>query len=136
MADHPFDDLPESEPAWPRPRFSDGAEPAAPGRRRTEHELRGRYRALRALFLRQWAAEGAECWFGDGVLDYSLAHGDPRAATVHHTIPVALLPDLELETSLWRPSHALCNKLGQAAFAEAAPTSEPEPDTGWPSQIW
>ena len=116
------------------------APPDAPGRSRraSDHEARGAYRSLRAQFLRRWAAERAECFFGDGPLDFSLAHGDERAATVHHTEPVVLRPDLEMETSLWRPAHSLCNRLGQAAFMDGGGSDHvgPEPDTGWPSEDW
>jgi len=84
-------------------------------RRRTDHELRGAYRVLRAQFLQRCAAERKECYFGcPGPLDYSLPHTDSRAATVHHTIPVAVRPELEMETSLWAPAHSLCNRIGQA----------------------
>jgi hypothetical protein len=103
-------------------------------RRRTDGELRGAYRVLRSQFLRRCAAEGAECHFGDGVIDYTLSHGDPRAATVHHTIPVALRPDLEMEVSLWAPAHSLCNKLGTAAFVDGSP--EPVGEYGVPSEDW
>lgn len=138
MADWPDDTL-ETDPNPHRPRheLDDTAEPR---RRRTDHELRNAYRVLRVQFLRRCAAAGAECHFGDGRIDYSRAHGDPRAATVHHTIPVALRPDLEMATALWAPAHALCNKLGQAAFdgREAPPDTQEEvvPDTGVPSEVW
>jgi hypothetical protein len=108
-----YDDTREGERAWERtappeagesrPRASDGSQ-------------RHVYRRLRAQFLQRCAASRQECYFGDGPIDYRISHGDPRAATVHHTIPVAVRPDLEMETSLWAPAHDRCNKLGEAAF--------------------
>jgi hypothetical protein len=86
--------------------------------RATDGPLRGAYRVLRSQFLRRCAAERAECFFGDGPIEYDLKHGDPRAPTVHHSIPVVLRPDLEMEISLWRPAHDRCNKLGEAAFGD------------------
>jgi hypothetical protein len=142
MNDDDFLDTPETEPAYPRPRYSGAAQPATRGRPTdSDGSLRRTYRNLRRQHMRLWQTEGAECYFGcPGALDFSLPHGDQRAVTVHHTVPVALRPDLEGMTSLWRPSHALCNKLGQAAFMEGEPITElePEPDTGWPSEpeLW
>jgi hypothetical protein len=103
-----YDDTPESEPPGSRPPAVDAPPDASGGSRRaTDHELRGAYRVLRAQFLRDCAGRRTECWFGDGPIDYGLAHGDSRAPTVHHTIPVALRPDLEMEVSLWAPAHSL-----------------------------
>ena len=144
-----FDDVPETERPGSR-RPAAGAPQDAPGRSRraSDHEMRGAYRRLRAQFLERWAAAREECAFGDGPIDYELRHGDPRAATLHHTVPVVLRPDLEMETSLWKPAHFLCNRLGQAAFAADGAGSDyaavagepphvgPEPDTGWPSAAW
>jgi hypothetical protein len=102
--------------------------------RATDNELRGAYRVLREQFLRRCAAAGAECYFGDGPIDYRLAHGHPAAPTVHHTIPVVTAPHLEMEMSLWRPAHARCNRLGQAAFDLDGGVGED--DYGVPSEQW
>jgi len=96
----PYDDVPESE--WPgkRRRGIDGPQRRAYERpRATDGELRGAYRVLRAQFLRRCAAARAECHFGDGPLDYTVAHTDPRAATVHHTI--AQRTRLKRSRSFW-----------------------------------
>jgi hypothetical protein len=103
--------------------------------RRTDNELRGAYRTLRDLFRTRCIAERAECHFGDGPIDYTLAHPDPGSFEVHHTVPVAVRPDLELEVSLWAPSHRLCNSLNMAAFADGFEAGD-VPDTGIPSEDW
>jgi hypothetical protein len=92
---------------------------AVNSRRATDHELRGVYRSLRAQFRVRCIAERAECYFGDGPIDYGLKHPNPGSFTVHHTVAVGARPDLELETSLWAPAHSVCNKVGQAAYAGA-----------------
>jgi hypothetical protein len=110
-------------------------------RRRTDHELRGAYRALRAQFRQRCMAARMECHFGDGPIDYALAHPHPGSFTVHHTVPVAVRPDLEMETSLWAPAHSLCNKVGEAAYdpdgvgAFVVPGSEND-GFGIPSEQW
>ena len=104
-------------------------------RRRTDHELRGAYRSLRAQFLRRCAVNRVECYFGDGVIDYSLPHGHPGAATVHHTVAVGARPDLEMETSLWAPAHSVCNKVGMAAY-DPDGAGAGVLDTGVPSEDW
>ncbi|MBV9090789.1 MAG: hypothetical protein JO044_12940 [Mycobacteriaceae bacterium] len=133
-----FDDTPETEAGWERRQpVPDEVEPR---QRRTDGDLRGRYRALRAQFLKRCAVARRECYFGDGAIDYRLPHGSPMAATVHHTVPIAAAggADLEMEVSLWAPSHARCNKLGEAAFSAGggvAPGSERD-GLGIASEKW
>lgn len=109
--------------------------------RATDGQLRGQYRVLRAQFLRRCAAEGVECAFDDGPIDYSLPYTDAGAATVHHTISPVVRPDLELETSLWKPAHSICNKVGMPAYdpdgvgAVVVPGSE-NGGYGIPSEDW
>jgi hypothetical protein len=106
-------------------------------RRRTDHELRGAYRVMRAQFRARCIAERAECYFGDGQIEYDLPHPHPGSFTVHHTVAVGARPDLELETSLWAPAHSICNKVGQAAYAGACVVPGSENDGfGVPSEAW
>jgi hypothetical protein len=110
-------------------------------RRRTDHELRGVYQVMRKQFRQRCIAERAECYFGDGPIDWSLRHPHPGSFTVHHTIAVAARPDLELEPSLWAPAHSICNGAGMAAYdpegvgAFVVPGSEND-GYGIPSEQW
>jgi hypothetical protein len=105
--------------------------------RRTDNELRGAYRTLRDLFRTRCIAEHAVCFFCSEPIDWGLRHPDPGSFEVHHTMPVATHPELELEVSLWEPSHKLCNSLGQAAYVGGyvAPGSEND-GYGIPSEPW
>jgi hypothetical protein len=102
--------------------------------RRTDNELRGAYRTLRDLFRTRCIAERAVCFFCSEPIDWSLPHPDPGSFEVHHSVPVVVRPDLELEVSLWRPSHKLCNSVGEAAYYREG--EDGMPDTGWPSEDW
>jgi hypothetical protein len=102
-----------------------------PSRRRTDHELRGAYLVLRRQFRARCIAERRECYFGDGPIDWSLPHPHPGSFTVHHTVPVAVRPDLEMEMSLWAPAHSLCNNLGTAGF-----DGSEDDEYGVPSEQW
>jgi hypothetical protein len=116
-----------------------------PMKRRTDHEFRGLYQSLRKQFRRRCIAERCECFFNDGVIDFSLRHPHPGSFTVHHTEAVALRPDLELEVAFWAPAHAICNKLNQAAYDVdgcvevgdvACPPGYENGGFGVPSQDW
>ncbi|HUO40192.1 MAG TPA: hypothetical protein VMU34_21135 [Mycobacterium sp.] len=124
-----LDDLPPEKPVGKPTRFR---------RRRTDGPDRRAYLVARDKFRSACIAANAYCYFGDGPINYALAHPDPGSFTVHHTVPVAVRPDLELETSLWAPSHALCNKLGTAAYDTDGRPPAPEDvlDTGIPSEDW
>ena len=86
--------------------------------------LRHRYRILREAFLAEHRVRNSACTFGCGVeIDWSAPHGEPAAPEVEHTIPVSVLeaqgtPERALDTSLWRPSHAGCNRVSRALPAE------------------
>lgn len=107
-----------------------------PSRRRTDHELRGQYRALRAQMLRRWAAERAQCWFGcPGRLDFTLPYPDPRSVTVNHITPVGAESGIhELDTRNFAPAHLRCNQIGAAAFADGDPGEVL--DTGRATEDW
>ena len=114
-----------------------GADDTTGARRRTDYELRGAYRSLRAQFRVRCIAERRECYFGDGPIDWSLPHPHPGSFTVHHTVAVGARPDLELEPSLWAPAHSVCNKVGQAAYAGASVVPGSENDGfGVASEAW
>jgi hypothetical protein len=110
-------------------------------RRRTDNELRGAYQVMRRQFRARCVAEGRECFFGDGPIDYTLEHPHPGSFTVHHTVAVASRPDLEMETALWAPAHSICNKAGMAAYDPdgggvfVAPGEEND-GYGIPSEPW
>jgi hypothetical protein len=103
-------------------------------RRATDHELRGAYRVMRVQFRTRCIAERAVCHFCSGPIDWALAHPHPGSFEVHHSVPVAVRPDLELEMSLWRASHRLCNGVGEAAYYPDL--GDGAPDTGVPSEDW
>ena len=105
-------------------------------RRRTDNEWRGVYQTLRDLFRTRCIAERAVCHFWGDPIDWSLCHPDPGSFEMHHTVPVVLRPDLELEVSLWAPSHRLCNSIGEAAYDVDGLGVDDMPDTGIPSEDW
>ena len=63
------------------------------------------------------------CAFCGGAIDYTLPHGSPWSFEVDHSIPVSAAPELALDTSLWRPSHALCNRRGSGGGEVADPAA-------------
>jgi hypothetical protein len=56
-----YDDLPEHERPGRRPAVDAPPAEVGRGRRATDHEDRGTYRALRKQFMAKWAAEQAPC---------------------------------------------------------------------------
>ncbi|MGA7051986.1 MAG: hypothetical protein WBZ37_12060 [Mycobacterium sp.] len=95
---------------------------------------------MRQQFRHRCIAAGTECYFGDGPIDWNLTHPDRGSFEVHHTQPVALFPQYELETSLWAPSHRICNSLNQAAYnvdgGRALDAGEMNGGYGRPSEDW
>jgi len=93
--------------------------------RRSDGAGRGMYQRMRRRFLDNCRAQRASCFFCGNELDFTARHGDPRAVTVHHVIPVVT------------PACALCNKLGMAAFGpDDSDDRGVVPDTGVESEDW
>jgi hypothetical protein len=78
-----------------------------PSRRGTDGPLRGAHQALRAQFLQRCVARPCQVLLQRRGIDHSLRHPDPGAFEVHHTIPVAVAPQYEMEVSLWAPRACL-----------------------------
>jgi len=105
--------------------------------RRSDGAGRGMYQRMRRRFLDNCRAQRASCFFCGNELDFTARHGDPRAVTVHHVIPVVTAPHLEFDTGNWKPACALCNKLGMAAFGpDDSDDRGVVPDTGVESEDW
>ena len=110
-----FDDTPES--AWGGDH--DWAIPAAPRVRRDidTGQNRQAYKVLRADFRKQSMAARAPCWLCGNGINYGARSGTPRAFELDHAIPVSVAPELALEPSNFRASHAVCNRRRQAGDA-------------------
>ena len=152
--DDEYNDTPEGEDEQPWRRVDKSVDTPKggkwPGRRRRSIDgpQRGAYLRLRAPFKRKCRAEGRGCAICEGDLgdiDYEArggVGGDPLAFEVDHLIPLST-PEgerLALEVSLWRASHALCNR--RRLNAEAGVESESDDDDwmireiGTPSEAW
>ena len=88
----------------------------------------GRFRALRAEFLRKCKANEAPCWLCGKAIDYTLPHEHPECFNVDHAIPVSVRPDLAEDVQNCRPSHRVCN--------ERRGDQDPFLDLGAPSEVW
>ena len=81
--------------------------------RRSDGAGRGMYQRMRRRFLDNCRAQRASCFFCGNELDFTARHGDPRAVTVHHVIPVVTAPHLEFDTGNWKPA---CGRTGTLSW--------------------
>jgi hypothetical protein len=64
-------------------------------------------------------------------INYGARSGTPRSFELDHAVPVSVAPELSLETSNFRPSHAVCNRRRQAGDADDMASL-----IGIPSEEW
>ena len=146
-----YADTPETEQTWERAGAAPEPEgpPEWPGALRKasgiDDELRGEYRRLWRLFRAQCEHEQRPCALCSEPIDYSLRHGaggkrNPQAFEVDHRIPVAQLvregqARRVLDTSLWDPSHAVCNSRRAVAEGLSGSRGSAPTDAGWPEDL-
>ena len=94
------------------------------------------YQLLRKEFRRECALTrnddgtyGAPCWRCHDRIDYRLRWPHPGSFSLDHATPVRQAPQLALNPSNFRPSHARCN---QSEYDDDLS----DLDIGEPSELW
>ncbi|WAC65169.1 hypothetical protein OVA14_07150 [Agrococcus sp. SL85] len=81
-----------------------------------------------ATMKAEYAAIDAPCWMDGQPIDYAGDPGQPNSFDLDHVKGFKAHPDLRLERSNVRPSHARCNRSRQ--------DGDPRPPLGQTSEAW
>ena len=105
--DSEYDDVPESDPDYARPKPHWSSDPHRSSAYKT---LRSTFRDSCRRIRNGDGSYGKPCAICRERIDYRLTAPHPRSFSLHHVLPVATHPELLLSLSNCRPTHLRCNQ--------------------------